>query len=392
MKPYFIVRFVKNNLYTKYISMSSRFEWGREYFQENTEKNFKEREVKEVIASTKLQLEVLKNDVLNNNGTNREIRWWDENSLNTISEDIDNFYRIEHWKVVFQLDDVANYLEMVSKRLSWKEAPTYTELSNEKIFWGMVLALQIALETINRRVPFQWTYDIWVINGKLKDNQEMIRVLKDFQRDNGLQVDWKPWKWTIAKVVEKLKEVNVLMNPKVRDVSNIPNLEELTNETVYPRNFEGYTSWESLTWEQRNTISRILWNWRSPVTVDMVQDSCRTTWVPVEYLLAFMQNDSRVGTMGLWARTHNPWNVGNTWRGKKDWGTRERGVQACADNLKKRIDAYRTMFNDKSPTVSELATGIGPRGRRFFWVYMVASTGPRTVTNMVNTWKRRLSA
>ena len=30
----------------------------------------------------------------------------------------------------------------------------------------------------------------------------------------------------------------------------------------------------------------------SPITVKMVQDSCSTHNVPVEYLLGFMQNDS----------------------------------------------------------------------------------------------------
>lgn len=107
-----------------------------------------------------------------------------------------------------------------------------------------------------------------------------------------------------------------------------------------------YTFWHNLTESQKNTITNVLSRWESPVTAEMIADSCRKAkTVPVEYLLWFMQNDSRVWTMWLWARTHNPGNVWNTGKGQKDWWTWKKGVEACANNLEERINGYTTKRN-----------------------------------------------
>ena len=160
-----------------------------------------------------------------------------------------------------------------------------------------------------------------------------------------------------------------------------------------------YTFWHNITEAQKSTITNVLSWWKSPITAEMVADSCRTAQnVPVEYLLWFMQNDSRVGTMWLGAKTHNPWNVWNTWKTTKDRWTREKGVSACADNLKKRIDAYmeakkwnKQWFNS-FPTPEELATWQSKWGNRFFWIYMTASDGPKKVAEMVKKRGDRLKS
>jgi hypothetical protein len=74
----------------------------------------------------------------------------------------------------------------------------------------------------------------------------------------------------------------------------------------------------------------------------MIEKSCKSRAnLPVEYLLAFMQNDSWLWTAGKWARTHNPWNVWNddAWN-LRTFNSWQEWVDACADNLKKRIDKY----------------------------------------------------
>ena len=160
-----------------------------------------------------------------------------------------------------------------------------------------------------------------------------------------------------------------------------------------------YTFWHNLTEAQKSTISNVLWWWGSPVTAEMVADSCQNSKnVPVEYLLWFMQNVSRVWTVWQWATTHNPGNVWNTGKRKKDRGTRERWVDACAENLQKRIDAYQTaksesnkkhLFND-FPSPEELATWKSKWWYKFFGVYMTAPSGPKKVAGMVRTWVNRL--
>lgn len=160
-----------------------------------------------------------------------------------------------------------------------------------------------------------------------------------------------------------------------------------------------YTFWHNITETQKNTITDVL-SWRdSPVTAEMVADSCRTNLnVPVEYLLWFMQNDSRVWTAWLWAKTHNPWNVWNTWEAKKDRWTREDWVAACAENLKKRIDAYmeakkwNKQWFHNFPTPEELAKWVSDWWYQFFWIYMTASDWPSKVAGMVKKRRERLKS
>jgi len=160
-----------------------------------------------------------------------------------------------------------------------------------------------------------------------------------------------------------------------------------------------YTTWEDLTKKQQNIMGQKLNKINSPITVKMVQDSCSTHNVPVEYLLGFMQNDSSLWTKWKWAKTHNPWNVWNTdsW-GTKDFWTREKWVDACAENLEKRIVAYSKAkkehnwkwFND-FPTPKELATWKSEGWTKFFGVYMTSKTWPTNVTKIINSRADSLS-
>ena len=160
-----------------------------------------------------------------------------------------------------------------------------------------------------------------------------------------------------------------------------------------------YTAWEELTKKQQNIMGQKLNKINSPITVKMVQDSCSTHNVPVEYLLGFMQNDSSLWTKWKWAKTHNPWNVWNTdsW-GTKDFWTREKWVDACAENLEKRIVAYSKAkkehnwkwFND-FPTPEELATWKSKWWTKFFGVYMTSKTWPTNVTKIINSRADSLS-
>lgn len=391
-------------------------------------------------------------------------------------DSINHFYRIENGKIVFQIDQVKSYLEDVYKRLSWMKKQKFWEVSKEKNFTGTILAIQIALKAMSSDPKNPKQYYTWNINWEY-DNMTK-EAIKKFQSDKKIENDWKPWKWTIEKL---LNAINILIDNKKaeqqkyetlkKDISNIINESIAINPLswFYPNQikealtiyivewninswknpeFESqlaslsnhmlnrklqyllsnsdkpiadniavinwrehqqrlnlkslsdkYTFWENLTESQKSIITNKLWQRNSPVTVEMVADSCKTTNVPVEYLLGFMQNDSRVWTN--WRRAiknHNPGNVWNTDNGKnKYFSTRAEWVQACADNLKKRIDKYFEKkkqynwewFND-FPTPKELAEGKSEWGTTFFWIYMTASDWPKQVDGIVKTWVRRL--
>lgn len=454
-------------------------------YRELDSKSMKE-EIDAAIARAQLDLNKLQSAIL----------WWGKETTFTTPDpvnSINNFYSIEWDKtIVFNLNQVKNYLNTVNKRLSWMQTQKFWEISKENNFTWTILAIQIALKAIDSK-----KYNIWKIDWEYNDRTK--EAIKQFQTDQKLtRKDGKPWKETIWKLVKslwdlidnrrleaneeevlkkdvadiieescinnpyswvyttKIKEeivnyiiewklktwTDALMELQITNLSkdaiiskfiknwklkyliehsweplkdNINKIKLIENQEIsrwihiperddHPefKNLfwwsDKYTFWYNLTETQKGTITNVLSGWNSPVTAKMVADSCQNAKnVPVEYLLWFMQNDSRVWTMWRWARTHNPWNVWNTNTGTKDWWTREKWVEACANNLQKRIDAYLNAkaqhngkwFND-FPTPEELATWKAKWWFKFFWIYMSAPSGPKKVAGMVKTWVNRL--
>lgn len=193
---------------------------------------------------------------------------------------------------------------------------------------------------------------------------------------------------------EKRQTNNSLHNTWENQIQNATKQKNNTNkEKSLQYNNSWYTAGENLTQKQQNAMKQKLNKVGSPITVTMVQDSCTTHNVPVEYLLGFMQNDSGLWTKGKWARTHNPGNVWNTdsW-GTKDFWTREKWVDACAENLEKRINAYSKVRNQHNwkwfnnfPTPKELATWKSEGWIKFFGVYMTSKTWPTNVTKIIDS-------
>ena len=143
-------------------------------------------------------------------------------------DSINHFYRIENGKIVFQIDQVKSYLEDVYKRLSWMKKQKFWEVSKEKNFTGTILAIQIALKAMSSDPKNPKQYYTWNINWEY-DNMTK-EAIKKFQSDKKIENDWKPWKWTIEKL---LNAINILIDNKKaeqqkyetlkKDISNIIN-------------------------------------------------------------------------------------------------------------------------------------------------------------------------
>lgn len=438
------------------------------------------------------------------NDLKSEILWWDKKPDFKTPDCINNFYRLEWSKIIFQLDQVKKYLSEVHKRLQWMKNQKFWEISKENNFTWTILAIQIALKAFETdplkprkynigkinweyneitkdairqfqtNFNLQWkdgkpgketiwailsnldtlisnkkTYkesmekdqeklrddvmsivnesialnSIWILpndnttkeaitnyilewnlcTNKDKDLENKIKMISNSPLNRKLKYlmehHWEP----LTECIKKIKEQEIKYRDRIRNIYNINTDQTKNIQTNFEQGrirgwSDKYTFWHNLTESQKGTITNVLSGWKSPVTAEMVADSCQTSKnVPVEYLLAFMQNDSRVWTVWRWARTHNPGNVWNTNRWTKDWWTWERGVDACAENLQKRIDAYLDAkvqhggrwFND-FPTPEELATWKAKWWFRFFWIYMSAPSGPKKVAGMVKTWVNRL--
>lgn len=171
----------------------------------------------------------------------------------------------------------------------------------------------------------------------------------------------------------------------------------------------------AIDWELKN----------APFKFTEVLASSRKFNVPIEYLMAFMKNDSSYGSKGKALRTLNPGNVWNTgkwgdqnsikWKTWKRWedyidydGTRifdswEAWVGAVWKNLQRRIKEYREVYPHRYPTPKELADNIWPDGKGFLrnynrwklnserkWAYMEAVVWPKAVNtyafDLIKKW------
>lgn len=402
------------------------------------------------------------------NDLQSEILWWNKKVEFKTPDSINNFYRLEWENIIFQLDEVKNYLNDVYIRLSWMKVQNFWEIVKENNFIWTILSIQIALKAMETDPQNPKKYDIGRINWEY--NERTKEAIKQFQTDNKLiRKDGKPWKETIGKLIKNLEElinnkkleiegqktlrneistiieesckynlywwvrteskkewmINYLIewnlwsnkdtyfetqiinlskhlsNWKLKYLTehtneplkyNLEKIKEIDNKTakyniIAPRTFTQYTSWNNLTQWQKDVMAEKLKQLWSPITVEMIQDSCQRTNIPVEYLLAFMQNDSRLWTD--WRRAidnHNPWNVWNTNSGKnRYYATREEWVLWCAEHLRDRISAHWNKFK-KFPTVIEIAKWVWFKG-----VYMTAKNWPTNVNinlrNRVNRLK-----
>ena len=141
-------------------------------------------------------------------------------------DSINNFYRLEWNNIVFQIDQVRSYLADVLKRLQGMKVQKFSEVSKEKNFKWTILAIQIALKAMSRDPKNPKDYNVWNINWEYNDTTK--EAIKRFQSDQKIDNDWKPWKWTIEKILTAID--NLIDNKKAeqiefetlkKDVSNI---------------------------------------------------------------------------------------------------------------------------------------------------------------------------
>jgi len=303
-------------------------------------------------------------------------------------------------------ETIKNILTVLSELINNKKTYKETFQKEQEILKNDVMSIvnESFVNTIvsndNRNAITKYIIEWNLCTNKDKDIEEQINYISRSPLNWKLKYLVDHHSEPLKNNINKIKEESSKHDGKFKNFYNTRENKEANkwNQEIIRWWTDKYTFWHNLTESQKGTITDVLSGWKSPVTAEMVADSCQNAKnVPVEYLLWFMQNDSRVWTTWQWAKTHNPGNVWNTGKRKKDRGTRERWVDACAENLQKRIDAYLNAklqhngrwFNE-FPTPEELATWKAKWWFKFFGTYMTAPSGPKKVAGMVKTWVNRL--
>ena len=197
---------------------------------ENSKINFEKTDVMKVITSVKQELNSLQLNV----DKDSKWRWWNATNLEQAKLHLDDFYSIdEKNNVTYHIDKVASYLSIIYDRINnTAMLKKYSEQKKEKIFDGTILAIQIALQSINPK------YDVGTINWVLND--ETIAAIKNFQTDKALRwKDWKPWRETIWKILEALNDD---LNQKEKENESMKNdvrliVDESVKRDLFPWTF-----------------------------------------------------------------------------------------------------------------------------------------------------------
>ena len=88
------------------------------------------------------------------------ILWWKKVDFK-VPDYIDNFYKLEWNRIIFNLEQIKNYLQVVYQRLQWIKNQKFWEISKENNFTWTILAIQIALKAIDSK-----KYNIGKIDGE----------------------------------------------------------------------------------------------------------------------------------------------------------------------------------------------------------------------------------
>lgn len=250
---------------------------------ENNKKNFEQQEVDTLKTSVLAELNSLEGAIWKK----PEWRGWDKTKLDEAKQYLDKFYNVDSKEVKFNLNAVLSYLTIVDNRINWTGPKRYSEQFKEKVFSGTILAIQIALESMETVSNKSKKYDVGKINGMLND--ETKSAIKQFQLEHQLQwKDGKPWGETVHAIVIALKK---MMNSEkaekseyektITDVSNI--IEESVKNHPFPwvltKNSKDsivnyIVAWNIGTWKialiemQMNTLTSNNKNWKLKYLLD----------------------------------------------------------------------------------------------------------------------------
>lgn len=158
-----------------------------------------------------------------------------------------------------------------------------------------------------------------------------------------------------------------------------------------------YSGWDQ---EIVQRIDGELKKYNSLIKSEDVLGASKQHNVPVEYIMAFMKNDSSYATAWKWARTNNPWNIWNDDAGnEKNYNSLRDWVYALWQHLRWRIDEYKKVYwLVLMPTAKELADNIWRDGKWFLsnqgnykkanterkWAYMTAKSWWSNVNNFTD--------
>ena len=222
-----------------------------------------------------------------------------QKELNNLANSVKTsfFEKKENNSVVYDMNLVKNYLKFC------------TENTNFKITTPVVMAVQIALESLDEK------YDVWRIDWILKLNNSSVKsntekAIIKFQEDNVLdKVDWIPWKETIRKILEELWRKNIASGEVTGNVTGDVT-EVVTGEVT-----EAVTGDATEAVTEQTDIKKLLYaleiyNWRN-LTEDFKQ-KIENDWYDVNEIISLAYDKDKMENLSRMYPTINKWQPSQT--------------------------------------------------------------------------------
>ena len=190
---------------------------------------------------------------------------------------------------------------------------------------------------------------------------------------------------------------------------NDENMDEKIEEKADNLNY-----WVDLNENQKNIIKWELESVNSPITIDNIIQSSTNYNIPIEYIMAIIKNDSTYWTEWKWAKSVNPWNVGNMDDNstRRFWSWQE-WVDAATKVIRHRVVEYQKVYGkDDYPWIKNLVENRWPDWKWFlsnqknykqtndyrkdwneapYWAYMTDKNWPENVSIITKSLRDKLN-
>ena len=290
----------------------------------------------------------------------------------------------------YQMEDRTYQEQQAQKELEQKYNYTYWDINstNPQV---QDIAIQNAVKSMYEKYPLpgmeSQAIKVQKIKNKIAQGMTWTQAIQEVENEIRNSNRYKQY----------LASESAKLQPKATESWTKLNDWTLYNQTTWETKSVTPTADTTQTWTTynpyvwtadtiQNDINRLWWD--ANLTWQMIEDVGSQYWINPYTLASFIRNDTSYGK-NMYSKNNygNVWNTDSLVASGKKWveyATPQQWVEAVAQNLRKRVDAYKSVTWWQIPTVQELATWVTKDWKKFYWVYMTSKQWQQNVQSIFN--------
>ena len=290
----------------------------------------------------------------------------------------------------YQMEDRTYQEQQAQKELEQKYNYTYWDINstNPQV---QDIAIQNAVKSMYEKYPLpgmeSQAIKVQKIKNKIAQGMTWTQAIQEVENEIR---NSNRYKQLLASESAKLQPKATESWTKLNDWT-LYNQTTWETKSVIPTadTTQTWTTYNPYVWTAdtiQNDINRLWWD--ANLTWQMIEDVGSQYWINPYTLASFIRNDTSYGK-NMYSKNNygNVWNTDSLVASGKKWveyATPQQWVEAVAQNLRKRVDAYKSVTWWQIPTVQELATWVTKDWKKFYWVYMTSKQWQQNVQSIFN--------